>query len=469
MEKWKKGGRKVCILGFWIVFWQILTWLVNSKILLAGPVDVLSALLQQMSEAEFYLTALCSLLRIACGFFLAFFLGIAVGAAAYRLPLLEELLEPVVFLFKSVPVASFVVLLLIWFGPKKLTGMISFLVVFPMIYYSVLGGARETDPKMLEMARVFHMPLLQKIRHLYVPAVWPSLTAACKTALGMAWKSGVAAEVIGTPSHSIGEKLYMAKITLGTAELFAWTLVLIVLSYLFEKTVLFAVEWFGEEKPGMAGRYFLKGEERERKQADAKRLYLHNVKKSYGDHTVFQNLNVSMTEGQRMGVFAPSGTGKTTFLRILMGLEQTDGGVAETYGAVFSVVFQEDRLCEKLTAADNVRIVNCTISEEKIQKNLRKLLPQEAFSLPVCALSGGMKRRAALVRAMTAPGDVVLLDEPFTGLDEASKEAAIQYINRQLSGRMLIVASHDPTDFQRLGVQSLLVREKDGSWKQLNV
>lgn len=470
MEKWKKCGRKAVILCFWILLWQILAWLVDSKILLAGPVDVLRALFSQMGEREFYLTALCSLGRISAGFFLAFFLGIVMGAASYRFPLLGEILEPFIFLFKSVPVASFVVLLLIWFGPKRLTGMISFLVVFPMIYYSILAGAQETDRKMVEMAQVFRMPLLQKIGHLYCPAVWPSLTAACKTALGMAWKSGVAAEVIGTPSHSIGEKLYMAKITLGTAELFAWTLVLIVLSYPFEKAVLKILKRVGEEKPGMAGRFFFRRKEKEQKQAGEKRLYLHGVEKSFGTQTIFRDLHISLNDGQRMGILAPSGAGKTTLFRLLMGLEAADRGVVETYGAVISAVFQEDRLCEKLNAADNVRIVNgSTVKDGKILKDLTTLLPEESLQLPICALSGGMKRRAALVRAMTSPGDLVLLDEPFTGLDEENREAAIRYIDRQLGDRILIIASHEPSDFQKLKVHSLLVREENGNWEQLEV
>ncbi|MCI5650206.1 MAG: ATP-binding cassette domain-containing protein [Fusicatenibacter sp.] len=171
-----------------------------------------------------------------------------------------------------------------------------------------------------------------------------------------------------------------------------------------------------------------------------------------------------------MGILAPSGAGKTTLFRLLMGLEAADRGVVETYGAVISAVFQEDRLCEKLNAADNVRIVNgSTVKDGKILKDLTTLLPEESLQLPICALSGGMKRRAALVRAMTSPGDLVLLDEPFTGLDEENREAAIRYIDRQLGDRILIIASHEPSDFQKLKVHSLLVREENGNWEQLEV
>lgn len=123
-------------------------------------------------------------------------------------------------------------------GSENLSVFIAFLVVFPIIYINTIAGFMSTDPKLLEMAWVFRMQGKKKLLYIYRPALLPYLISGCRVALGMGWKSGVAAEVIGVPSNSIGEKLYMAKIYLSTADLFAWTLVIIVISALFEKFFL---------------------------------------------------------------------------------------------------------------------------------------------------------------------------------------------------------------------------------------
>ena len=141
-------------------------------------------------------------------------------------------------MIKSIPVASFIILVLIWSGSGSLSAVISFLIVLPIIYTNVLEGIRNTDGKLLEMADVFQVSSLMKIKAIYIPAVLPFFTSACKVALGLCWKSGIAAEVIGLPGNSIGEQLYNAKIFLSTGELFGWTLVIVAISFLFEKFFL---------------------------------------------------------------------------------------------------------------------------------------------------------------------------------------------------------------------------------------
>ena len=138
----------------------------------------------------------------------------------------------------STPVASFIILCLIWIPSKNLSVFISFLMVLPVIYTNILEGIRQTDSKILEMAKVFQVNPERRIRYIYVSQVLPYFLSACRLSLGMCWKAGVAAEVIGVPSGSIGEKLYNAKIYLNTPDLFAWTIVIIVISFVFEKCFL---------------------------------------------------------------------------------------------------------------------------------------------------------------------------------------------------------------------------------------
>ena len=226
--------RRFSIILFWIVLWQIAASVIRNRIFLVGPVDTLRALFEQVQNPSFWSAIAFSFARICVGFFLAFFFGLFTGSLAYRFPIVDEFLEPPVQLMKTVPVASFVILALIWTGSKNLSIFISFLVVYPMIHVNTKAGLLSTDRELLEMAVVFHVPFVRRALYIYRGALYPYLKSACRTALGMGFKSGIAAEVIGVPDGSIGEGLYLAKIYLSTAELFAWTVVIIAVSSLFE-------------------------------------------------------------------------------------------------------------------------------------------------------------------------------------------------------------------------------------------
>lgn len=237
--------RKVLVILFWLVVWQIIAMLVNNPVLFASPIRTAKALLEQLPKKAFWLSASSSLLRIAAGFFLALVLGILVGIAAWRWAPLRSLLSPLLTFMKSVPVASFIILILVWFGSNSLTVIVSAIIVFPLIYFAVVNGLASADRSLLEMAKVFRVRPGRTAWGIYRPAVMPYLLSACNSALGMCWKAGIAAEVIGTPLHSIGAQLYDAKLYMSTAELFAWTAVVIFLSLLFEKIVIHLLRKIG--------------------------------------------------------------------------------------------------------------------------------------------------------------------------------------------------------------------------------
>jgi NitT/TauT family transport system permease protein len=215
--------RKCGILLGWVVVWQCLSMWVGNGILLAGPGETLAAFLNNLLDGTFWLAVATSLLRIIGGFLLAFCCGVILGGISVRFPLMGEILHPVLTLMKAVPIASVVILLLFWSSSRALSTVVSFFVVFPMIYFSTRTGICTVDVKLLEMAQVFQLGTWRRIWYIYRPAVTPYLMSSCRTAIGMSWKSGIAAEVIGLPEHSIGERLYMAKIYLETGDLFAWT------------------------------------------------------------------------------------------------------------------------------------------------------------------------------------------------------------------------------------------------------
>ena len=230
--------RRFLIVLFWLGLWQLIRLAVHNSILLVGPFDMIKALFSQAVTADFWKSIAFSFGKISLGFLGAFISAILLASLAYRVHFLEELLAPFMTLVTSIPVASFVILALIWIGSGMLSVFCSFLVVFPVIYVNTLAGLGSTDRQLLEMAAVFDMPVWKRIHYIYRPAVFPYLVSSCKIALGMSWKSGIAAEVIGVPDYSIGERLYMSKIYLDTANLFAWTFVIIIISALFERFFL---------------------------------------------------------------------------------------------------------------------------------------------------------------------------------------------------------------------------------------
>ncbi len=431
------GLKKTGMIVFWLLIWHLLALCVDNSVLLATPLQAARALAGSMRELLFWQTTACSLFRIGTGFFLGVSAGLLFAALACRFRLLEEVLSPIITLLKAVPVASFVVLVLIWWGPAFLAVAVCFLVVMPNLYINTLEGLKNADQKLLEMAAVFHMPFRNRFFYIYRPALKPFLLSSLKLALGMCWKSGVAAEVIGTPAFSIGERLYLSKLYLDTPGVFAWTAVVILLSFCFEKFILRLAESFFAWEPACSAA---------RESGSRSALVCQGLSKAYGSLSVIRGLNAVYEPGKTYWLTSPSGSGKTTLLRLLCGLEVPDEGAVEP-SLGFSYVFQEDRLCEEYSALRNVELV---IGREgrkgrepgRAETALRSQLPGESLYKPCSQLSGGMKRRVALVRAMEAESDCVLLDEPFTGMDAATREKAEAYIRSRQQGRIVIIATH---------------------------
>lgn len=220
-----------------VAVWEIMALALGQSFLLASPANVAVRLWGLLGEADFVRTVCFTLLRIAGGFFLALLAGCLLGALAGRFRAAEILLRPYMVTVKSVPVASFIVIALVWLTASRLSVFISFLMVLPVIYNAVLTGVKNLDPKLAQMADVFRVRRSQRLLYVTLPQIMPQLLSAISVSLGFAWKAGVAAEVIGIPKGSIGEKLYYAKIYLNSADLLAWTVVIVALSVGLEKLI----------------------------------------------------------------------------------------------------------------------------------------------------------------------------------------------------------------------------------------
>lgn len=431
----------------WIAVWHIGARAVDNRILLVPPGQVALELISMLGKMEFYQTVGLSLLRIGGGFLAGFAAAVVLAALSSGHRLLEEILSPMMTLLKAVPVVSFVVLLLIWWGSSFLAAAICFIVVLPNIYINTLEGLKNTDRQLLEMAGVFRLSARDRFFYIYRPAIAPFLYGSMKISLGMCWKSGVAAEVIGTPDYSIGEGLYMSKIYLDTAGVLAWTTVVILLSVLFEKCILWLTHRFFRWEPACTGPQVRENTSKKARKEMAKksvevsadRLKVSHICKSFDGQQVLTDFSAVYEPGQTYILNSPSGSGKTTLLHILAGLLSPDCGGLEGVGYC-SMVFQEDRLCLDYSAIRNVELV--TGNSRQAEEALKELLPPEALQKPCRELSGGMKRRVALVRAMEAESDYVLLDEPFTGMDADTRVCAENYIRKMQKGRMILMATH---------------------------
>ncbi|ABX44188.1 ABC transporter permease [Lachnoclostridium phytofermentans] len=249
MRVWMKDFNKdvhkryitLLAIAIWLILWQVASIVINSNILIASPIQVVTTLAKLIFEKSFWFSISSSFLKISLGFILAVVTGVLLSLGAYHNVFLKEFFTVAMRVIKSIPVASFVILALLWVRARNLSILISFLMVLPIIYTNVLKGVESADQGLLEMAAVFHMSGLRKLKFIYLPAVMPYFVSACSVGLGFCWKSGIAAEVIGLPNNSIGEQLYEAKLYLMTKEMFAWTVVIIGISVVFEKLILLLI------------------------------------------------------------------------------------------------------------------------------------------------------------------------------------------------------------------------------------
>lgn len=234
----RRFARKAGIIAFWLAIWQLLDVIIDNRLVLAGPIRVAQALVEQIGQPDFWVICGASFGRIALGFLLSFVVGFLLALMSCRHRLFRDFVDPIISLLRTIPVASFIILLLIWVGNQALTVFLAFFIVLPLIYTNMVTGFESVDRQMLEMARVYGLSRWRTFLYIYRPAFMPFLMSSTKISLGMTWKSGIMAEVLATPKPSIGKEMATARTFLDTPDLLAWTVVVMVLSFLFEKAFM---------------------------------------------------------------------------------------------------------------------------------------------------------------------------------------------------------------------------------------
>lgn len=225
-------------LVFWLGVWQLAAMMVSKELILPGPWVVLRTLCALVVTAKFWQITLLSLVRIFAGLLAGGVLGTLIAVATCTSRWCDRLLSPLVKVIRATPVASFILLVLLWVYTGRVPGVISALMVLPVIWGNVSKGIRATDPALLELAQAYRFGKIKTLKRVYIPSVAPYFTASVETGLGLAWKAGVAAEVLCRPKLAIGTQVFVARNNLETADLFAWTLVVILLSLLVESVLV---------------------------------------------------------------------------------------------------------------------------------------------------------------------------------------------------------------------------------------
>ncbi len=475
---------------FWVMLWWGCAALINRPLFFPSPPDVLHHLIALFPEPSFYRRTLFTFVHLSLGLLFGMSGGIVLGWISASQMAVRALLAPLIQMMKAVPVASLVIFALFLLPADQLSILVVCLLVLPIFYESAREGRMAADPDLMEMADAFHMRSDLRRKTIVFPAALPFLSAALRSSAGMSWKAGVAAEMIALSSNSIGEALYHSKVTLDLAELVAWTLWLLFVSAALQWLMMRAWDavwrrmvtpfrrpfrctsrcafWHAVQHSlrHLFQRSFRCKSRRvpePQKRAGEALDSAFRIRLSSGtvhfDASDVMLPAMDIRPGTRLALRGASGGGKTTCFRVLLGFETMDPAPEREGTPRISMLFQENRLIEALSASENLRLVG--IRPEQIAEGMEALDLGDAASLPVRELSGGMRQRVALLRAVLAPSDLVLLDEPFTGLDEERRTRSIQWILRTIRPEQgLVIATHRGADAEDLRLGTVWIGAK---------
>lgn len=447
-ERMKAVAAAGAVAAFWLAAWVLVASLVAQPLILPGPGAVALALLRLVCDGGTWAILAGSGARILGGLALAAVCGGLLAGISVRSRAFARLVAPALSFVKATPVACVVVLLLIWLGSARVSIAAVFLMALPGVYFSLVEGLSQVDKPLEQMFR------LHGVRgwRLFCAHTWrevlPFVLSCARAVIGMSWKAGVAAELIGMAVGTVGERIYQAKLLIETADLLAWTVLVVAASWACERVLVWLLRVSGPVAWGAAVRahgHGLRGRARAAGDGAAAELAL-----AVGDRApwapALDGLVLNVPAGGRICVMGASGMGKSTLLSLAAG-----------ECAPCSMVFQDARLVESASALDNVLVcADARADASSATALLRLLVPGIDVHARVAELSGGQRRRVEIARALLCPGDAVILDEPFTGLDTAARDACAEVVLDLLDGRMLLLATHDAADAQALDISDII-------------
>ena len=460
--------------------------------MLPGPVKVASTFLELFSKTDNWRAIAVSAFRIMQSVLVAIICAIVFSWIASKSKALRQMMSPFVLVMKSVPIVSFILIALFFMTESSLSFFICGLIVFPVVYAQLLSSFLNTDAGLLEMARVFSFRRMEKIRYIIIPGSREVFIASVSVSVGMAWKAGVAAEVLAYASGTIGRHMHEAKLYLDMERLLSWTLALVLVSFLSEQLLVrlfrLLLISIGRQLPArrpvpkaVTARELLLSERATplacpvegqaimiRGVLCVKQPYddeavpsivIDGISKCFGSSYVFSEYSATIPLDRPLAVIGPSGVGKTTLMRMIAGLIAPDSGVIDGVPSRGVFVFQDNRLLGQLSARDNIRLVLPGYDQKRADELLESLDLLSVKDQPAETLSGGEKRRLALARALAPESDILYLDEAFRELDEAHEEEALALLLQQAGEKPVIFATHDLSLIERMNANILELRK----------
>ena len=444
-ERAKAVAAVGAVAAFWLAVWIFAAALVAQPLILPGPGAVALALLRLVCDGGTWAILAGSGARILGGLALAAVCGGVLAGISSRSRAFARLVAPALSFVKATPVACVVVLLLIWLGSARVSIAAVFLMALPGVYFSLVEGLAQVNKPLEQMFR------LHGVRgwRLFCAHTWrevlPFVLSCAQAVIGMSWKAGVAAELIGMAVGTVGECIYQAKLLIETADLLAWTVLVVAASWTCERVLVWLLRASGPVAWRAAVRSHGRGLHGRAGAADVAELAL-----AVGDRApwapALDGLVLNVPAGGRACVMGASGGGKTTLLALAAG-----------ECAPCSMMFQDARLVEDASALDNVLVcADARVDASSAAALLRLLVPGIDVHACTAELSGGQRRRVEIARALLCPGGAVILDEPFTGLDVAARDATAEVVLDLLDGRTLLFATHDASDAQALDISDII-------------
>ena len=443
-ERMKAVAAAGAVAAFWLAVWALAAALVAQPLILPGPGAVALALLRLVCDGDTWAILAGSGARILGGLALAAVCGGVLAGVSVRSRTFSRLVAPALSFVKATPVACVVVLLLIWLGSASVSIAAVFLMALPGVYFSLVEGLTQADKPLEQMFR------LHGVRgwRLFCAHTWrevlPFALSCARAVIGMSWKAGVAAELIGMAAGTVGERIYQAKLLIETADLLAWTVLVVAASWACERVLVWLLRASGPAAWRAAVRAHGRAGGSAGGGAPAELAF------AVGDRApwapALDGLVLRVPAGGRTCVMGASGAGKSTLLALAAG-----------ECAPCSMVFQDVRLVEDVSALDNVLVcADARVDASSATALLRLLVPGVDVHARVAELSGGQRRRVEIARALLCGGCAVILDEPFTGLDASARDATAEAVLDLLEGRMLLLATHDVADAQALDISDII-------------
>ena len=443
-ERMKAVAATGAVAAFWLAVWVLVAGLVAQPLILPGPGAVVVAMLRLVCDAGTWAILAGSGARILGGLALAAVCGGVLAGISSRSRAFAHLVAPALSFVKATPVACVVVLLLIWLGSARVSIAAVFLMALPGVYFSLVEGLTQADKPLEQMFR------LHGVRgwRLFCAHTWrevlPFALSCARAVIGMSWKAGVAAELIGMAAGTVGERIYQAKLLIETADLLAWTVLVVAASWACERVLVWLLRASGPAAWRAAVRAHGRAGGSAGGGAPAELAF------AVGDRApwapALDGLVLRVPAGGRTCVMGASGAGKSTLLALAAG-----------ECAPCSMVFQDVRLVEDVSALDNVLVcADARVDASSATALLRLLVPGVDVHARVAELSGGQRRRVEIARALLCGGCAVILDEPFTGLDASARDATAEAVLDLLEGRMLLLATHDAADARALDISDII-------------